>query len=145
MEDTGKTIPIERETIREMAPRFERAVNGTYDPTSDEFVPPDERTRSHIRDHVFDFMDAMRVHVSRHNSEAGVVIHAYAQWFEEKAQPARREDGLDILEKRMSLLIEQGLGLDETPEPIERGISETGVPHIFFPYPSPAFKQPTDS
>ena len=144
MEDPGATIPIEREAIREMAPRFERAINGTYDPSSDEFVPPDERTRSHIRDHTFDFMDAMRLHVSRHNSEAGLVIHGYAQWFDEKAQPARREDGLEVVAKRLGLLIEKGLDhVDETPDPIEAGISDSGVPHVFFPYPSAAFKTPS--
>lgn len=139
MEDTGNTIPIERETIREMAPRFRQALVGTYDPSSDDFVPPEERTRAEIRAHTFDFMDAMRLHVSRHQSEEGVVIHAYAQWFEEKAQPARREDGLDIVGTRLARLIEQGLGVEEAPEPVQQGISEQGVPHIFVPYPSPAF------
>ena len=142
MEDTGTSIPLNREKIRQMGRRFEDALDGTYDRTADSFVPPDDRDRSVIRKHIFDFMDGMRVHVSRHQSEAGVVIHAYAQWMEEKAQPARREDGLDVLEKRMRRLIEAGLDhVDAAPDPLERGVSDAGVPHIFFPYPSAAFVQ----
>lgn len=140
MEVTGHTIPLQRETIREMAPRFNEALCGTFDPSSDDFVPEEERTKADTRKHLFDFMDSMRLTVSLHNSEDGLVIHGYARWFESKSRPNRREEGLKQVLKRMALLIESLDRVNECPDPVEAGLSEQGVPHAFFPYPSPIFE-----
>lgn len=140
MEATGHTIPLQREPLRKMRPRFKEALRGTYNPNTEDFIPEEERTKSDIRRHLFDFMDGMRMHVSTHDSELGKVIHAYAQWFEKKAQPNTREDGVAVVIKRMQRLLEALDHIDEPPEPIEAGVNETGVPHVFFEYPSPAFK-----
>lgn len=141
MEDHGLSLPLEREHLRVMKERFDEALVGTYDPSSDKFIPEDERTRSDLRRHLFDFMDGMRLHVTLHHSEEGKVIHAYAQWFDEKTQPMHRQDGLRVMLNRMIKLIEGGLDhVDECPEPVDLGVSENGVPHVFFSYPSPIFK-----
>jgi hypothetical protein len=139
MEDTGLSLPLQRQPLREMKTHVKGAMAGTFDPSSDQYVEPENRTRADIRQHTFDFNDAMRLTLSRHHTEKGVVIHGQCQWFEKKAQPMHREDGLKVMLKRMARLIEGLDHVDRCPDPIDADVSENGVPHAFFPYPSPIF------
>jgi len=139
MEDIGNPIPLQREKIVTMKERFEDALQGTYDPASDDFVPEEERTRETARRHLFDFMDGMRMKVSLHNTEEGLAIHGMCVWHDKKAQPRHREDGLKVLAKRLARLIEEAGVAERCPDPIDLGVPQSGVPHIFFPYPSAAF------
>jgi hypothetical protein len=145
MEATHHTIPLDRTNLRAMKQRFPDALRGTYDPASDDFVPKAERTSALIRRHLFDCLDGMRLHVSLHTqTEAGPVIHAQAAWLHGDDQPVKRSAALEMMTQRMETLIESLDGVKSAPEPLDAGVSERGVPHVFYPYPL-AFSEATDS
>lgn len=142
MEDTGKTIPLDRKPLRGHYGRFEDALRGTYDKASSEFIPKEDRTREDIKRHLFDFMDGMRLHVSVHsNTPTGTVIDASGQWWSEEEQPAERVEAINIIIKRMDDLLESLDHVDEAPAPIDYGMDKTDRPHVIYPYPSVAFHE----
>jgi hypothetical protein len=135
-----ETVPFKPQPESAMQARVEDAFTGTFDPASDRYVPPEERTAEHVGPHVFDFADGMRVILSQHvHDEAGLLVHAYATYPDESRRPPERTEALWALARHTETLLEGAF--DEVPPILEYGMSETDHPHIFYPYPSDAFDE----
>lgn len=133
-------VPMRVQPMWRMHMRVEKAMAGTFDPSSPEFVPPDKLGRKELRPHLFDFMDRMRMTISTHYAaDVGRVIHVMADWSAGDRRPATRAEGMQTLKKRARQVL-AGLGDDtepeDWPEPLRETWSENGRPHLFYPYPS---------
>lgn len=147
MEYDDDTIEHDPEPISVMQARFGKALDGVYDAESPAYKAPNERTPGDIRRHTFDFPDGMRLMVSKHSGlmlskHSDTVIHAWADWRTEDERPAERTEALWQMAERLDTLIEGLPGVGEAPPPLDYGMSENEVPHLFYPYPDPAYGGP---
>lgn len=140
---TPTHIPLDRQPMRAMKPRLEAALRGTFDPQAlDDYVPATRRTPKDVKPHLFDFMDGMRVVLSRHlASDVGPIVHAKAVWPVDADRPARREAALSLLVQRVGLLLDSLDRYDERPDPL---VAEFvgDHPHVIVRFPSAAYADP---
>jgi hypothetical protein len=142
-----KFIPFDPESIQRKRERLEDALDGTFDPSSEDYVIPKNRSPDLIEKHLFDFPDGTRIVVSRHTTgEHGPVIHGHARWVEGRRPTERAEALLKLCRHMEDLLVALPGAGDSTdpstaaPDVLQYGMSEEeDRPHIFFEYPSPAF------